>query len=181
MASANSLRAPFKDCCPRKEGARSSCRPSSTFRPCRSCDRMRGASYDLIGVDCSLRRPMPPMMRRALPSTGRKLPANCRPLLRHSVAMPSFRTARPWQALKRFHRALRDLPRRDLPHYHEYFWRWAFVHPTAAPRRTSGLVFCREQILTQPTEGSVDAAHDSPAMSKYLKRSVKVPCVTYDQ
>jgi hypothetical protein len=74
---------------------------------------------DLTGVDCSLRRPKPPMMRRALPSTRRKVPANCRPLPRHNVAMPSFRTARPWQVLKKFHRALRDLPRRDLSPYHE--------------------------------------------------------------
>src|SRR5580704_7507624 len=72
-------------------------KPDSTFP-----DHALGAPGELVGnltcADWRLRRPMPPMMRRALPSTWRKLRANCRLLPRRNVAMHLFRTVWPWQA-----------------------------------------------------------------------------------
>src|ERR1700761_1443344 len=62
---------------------------------------------------------MPPMMHRVLPPTCRRLRASRRPLPRRNVATPLFRTVWPLQALTESHRALWQLPYRELPPLHE--------------------------------------------------------------
>src|SRR3974390_2570336 len=77
-------------------------------------EMMLGGRGELVGnltpIAWRLRRPMPPMMRRGLPPTWRKLRANCRLVPRRNVAMHLFRTVWPWRALTDSHWALWHLP-----------------------------------------------------------------------